>query len=191
MKFLFDFFPILLFFIAYKLYGIYAATMVAITATFIQAGWFWFKHHRIEKMHIVTLALIVIFGGATLLLKDEMFIKWKPTVLDWLFALAFLGSQFIGKKTLVERIMATAINLPMNIWTRLNLAWAIFFVFLGCINLYVIYNYDTDTWVNFKLFGATGLTFAFVIIQALFLARYIQPSSETADAKSPPSIRKE
>lgn len=173
MKILYDFFPILLFFIAYKLYGIYAATVVAIVASFVQVGSFWLKHRRFENMHLVTLGLIVVLGGATLWLQDERFIKWKPTLVNWLFAAAFLGSQFIGKKPLVERMMGTAVQLPGEIWGRLNTIWVLFFLFMGVANLYVVFNYDTDTWVNFKLFGMMGLTFAFVIAQAFYLARHM------------------
>lgn len=174
MKLLFDFFPILLFFVAYKVYGIYTATAVAIAASFIQVGAFWWKHRRFENMHLVTLALIAVLGGATLWLQDEAFIKWKPTVVNWLFGLVFLGSQFIGKAPLVKRMMGSAIQLPEVIWRRLNLGWAAFFVALGFANLYVMYNFDTDTWVNFKLFGLMGLTLAFVIIQAFYLARHMK-----------------
>lgn len=181
MKFLYDFFPILLFFIAYKIYGIYAATIVAMAASFIQVGGFWLKHRRFENMHLITLGLIIVLGGATLWLQDERFIKWKPTLVNWMFAIAFLGSQFIGKKPLVERMMGAAVQLPNEIWGRLNLIWIIFFTLMGLANLYVVYNYDTDTWVNFKLFGMMGLTFAFVIGQAFYLARYMQPEEETEE----------
>lgn len=181
MKFLYDFFPILLFFIAYKLYGIYTATAVAIAASFIQVGSFWVKHRRFENMHLITLGLIVVLGGATLWLQDERFIKWKPTLVNWLFALAFLGSQFIGKKPLVERMMSNAVKLPDLIWGRLNLTWVLFFTFMGIANLYVVYNFDTDTWVNFKLFGMMGLTFAFVIAQAFYLARHMKPDEEAKE----------
>jgi len=179
VKFLFDFFPVLLFFVAFKLYGIFTATAVAIAASFIQVGLFWFKHRRFETMHLVTLGIIVIFGGATLLLKDEMFIKWKPTVLNWLFALAFFGSHFIGKKPIVQRMMASAITLPASIWHRLNMVWTIFFIIIGFVNIYVAYNFDTATWVNFKVFGILGLTLAFVVIQSFFIARYVKPDQST------------
>lgn len=181
MKFLYDFFPILLFFIAYKIYGIYAATAVAIAASFVQVGWYWLKHQRFENMHLITLALLVVFGGLTLFLQDETFIKWKPTVINWLFGLVFLGSQFIGKKTIVERMMGANIELPAAIWPRINMAWALFFVFLGFVNMYVMHNFDTDTWVNFKLFGMTGLTLVFVLGQGLYLARFMkgEPATET------------
>ncbi len=184
MKFLFDFFPILLFFAAFKFADIYVATGVAIAASITQVGYSWFKHRRVETMQWITLVLIVVFGGATLYLKDEMFIKWKPTVLNWMFAAAFLGSQFIGKKNLAERMLAANIDLPRAVWTRLNLSWVMFFVLLGCANLYVVYNFDTDTWVNFKLFGLMGLTVAFVLLQAVFLSRYVKPEPESTSSKT-------
>lgn len=180
MKLLYDFFPIFLFFVAYKLYGIYAATATAIIATVLQVGLFWLKNRRVEKMHIITLAIVIVFGGATLLLRDPVFIKWKPTVAYWLFALTFLGSQFIGDRCIIERVMGHAIQTTRAVWTRLNLAWAAFFVALGFVNLYVAYNYAEATWVNFKLFGLMGLTLVFVVAQGLVLARYVheQPDAE-------------
>jgi intracellular septation protein len=181
MKLLYDFFPILLFFIAYKAAGIYTATAVAIIAAFLQVGLYWFKHRRFENMHLVTLALIIVFGGATLVLQDEMFIKWKPTVLNWLFALAFLGSQFIGKQTLVQRMLGKAVALSGNIWLWLNLSWIVFFFALGAINLYIVYYFDTDTWVNFKLFGMLGLTILFIIVQSLYIARFADPDNNTEE----------
>ncbi len=178
MKFLFDFFPILLFFIAYKMFDIYVATVVAIASSFIQVGWFWLQNRRIEKMHVITLGMLVVFGGATLILQDEIFIKWKPTVINWLFGVVFIGSQYIGEKSIVRRMMEGNISLPDAIWGRLNIAWALFFIVLGFINLYVAFNFDTDTWVNFKLFGLMGLTFLFIILQALYLGRFIEPENE-------------
>lgn len=137
MKLLFDFFPILLFFIAYKIFGIYAATAVAIAAAVIQNAVFWFRHRRFENMHLITLALITVLGGATLILKDKSFIMWKPTAVNWMFALAFIGSQFFAKKTLVERMMSHAIEIPQSAWRRLNISWVIFFIAMGFANLYV------------------------------------------------------
>lgn len=176
MKFLVDFFPILLFFVAYKVYDIYVATAVAIAAAFIQVGIHWFKHKKFEKSHLITLAILVVFGGATILLQDEMFIKWKPSVVNWIFAVAFLGSQFIGNKTIVERMMSKSVTLPAAIWLKLNMSWVIFFIALGIINLFVVYNFDTDTWVNFKLFGMMGLTIMFVIAQAIYMSRHMDAS---------------
>lgn len=180
MKFLFDFFPILLFFIAYKVQGIYVATTVAIIATLIQVGLFWIKHRRFEKMHLITLALIAFFGGATLLFQDDMFIKWKPTVLNWLFAAVFLGSHFVGEKTVAERMMSATVSLPISIWKRLNLSWIVYFILLGFANIYVVYNFDTDTWVDFKLFGMMGMTFLFVIAQAFYLTRHVKEIPQPA-----------
>ncbi len=174
MKFLFDFFPILLFFAAYKMYDIYVATAVAIGAAAVQTLLFWIKHRRFEKMHLATFALLAVFGGLTLLLRDPVFIKWKPTVINWLFAAAFIGSHWIGAKPLVQRMMEHAVQVPPPIWLRLSWMWIAFFVSVGFINLYVAFTYSENTWVNFKLFGIMGLTFVFVILQALYLGRYIQ-----------------
>lgn len=173
MKLLFDFFPIILFFIAFKLFDIYVATAVAIAATLFQVIYSWLRHHKVESMQWVTLILIVVMGGATLYFQDEQFIKWKVSVINWLFGFAFLVSQFIGDKPLVERMMANNIELPPLIWKRLNLSWVIFFCSVGFVNLYVIFNFDTETWVNFKLFGMMGLTIIFVLLQAIFLSKYI------------------
>ena len=183
MKLLFDFFPVLLFFITYKLYDIYTATAVIIVASLIQVGLFWLKHRRFENMHLTTLALIIVLGGATLLLQNELFIKWKPTVVNWLFGIVFLGSQFIGKKPLIARMMSSAVVLPDSIWLRLNTGWVIFFIALGITNLFVAYNFDTDTWVNFKLFGMMGLTFLFIIAQGFYLAPHIKATDEPREGR--------
>ena len=172
MNFLIDFLPIVVFFIVYKFYGIYAVTCAAIVLSFIQVISFRLKHKHFESMQLITLALIAVLGGATLYLHDETFIKWKPTAINWLFALAFFLSQFIGKQPLIERMMAKNIHLPKPIWTKLNLSWVVFFIVMGIANLYVVYHFDTNTWVNFKLFGMLGLTLLFVIIQAFYLMRH-------------------
>lgn len=174
MKFLVDFLPILLFFLAYKLYDIYVATAVAIVASVIQVAWSWFRHRKVENIQWITMGLIVVLGGLTLLLKDETFIKWKPTLVNWLFAVVFLGSQYIGSKSVLQRMMAANITLPEPVWHRLNWIWVSFFTALGAINLYVAYHYDTETWVNFKLFGMMGLTILFIIAQGFYLSRYIK-----------------
>ncbi len=174
MKLLFDFFPILLFFIAYKIFGIFIATAVAMGASFLQVVFFWFKNHRIEPTHLITLILILFLGGATILLHDAMFIKWKPTAVYWIFALLFLSTQFIGNRPLIQRLLDKKINLPKFIWKRLNLIWGIFFALMGIANLYVVYNFSTNAWVNFKLFGTLGLTILFVLLQSFYIARYIE-----------------
>jgi len=181
MKLLFDFLPILLFFIAYKAFDIFVATAIAIIASIVQVAIYRFKHKRYEAMHLVTLGLVILFGGATLLLQDELFIKWKPSIVNWLFGLAFLSSQYIGDQPLVKRMMGAAIELPATVWARLNMAWGLFFITLGLINLYVIYHFDTDTWVNFKLFGMMGLTIGFVIVQSVYIGRYL--NDQTTDTR--------
>ncbi|NLX19183.1 MAG: septation protein A [Desulfobulbus sp.] len=181
MKFLADFFPVLLFFIAYKLYDIYVATGVAIAATVVQCTFSWIKSRELPGMQLVTLAIILIFGGLTLLLRDELFIKLKPTVINWLFAAAFLLSQWLGQKTAIERLIGGKLTLPQPVWRRLNLAWSTFFVVLGGINLYVMYFFDSNTWVNFKLFGMLGLTLAFVIVQSVYLSRYVTETTSRSD----------
>jgi intracellular septation protein len=179
MKFLFDLFPIILFFIAYKMYDIYVATAVAIAAAFVQTGLFWMKNRRFEKMHLVTLGILIVFGGLTLALHDPVFIKWKPTVVNWLFAAVFIGARLFSKTTLIERMMGHAITVPAPVWARLNLAWVLFFIFIGLLNLYVAFNYSEDTWVNFKLFGMMGLTLVFVFAQAFYLGRYMETPEES------------
>ena len=135
-------------------------------------------------MHIITLILLLVFGGATLLLKDPVFIKWKPTAINWLFALVFLGSQYIGQKPLVQRMMGQALDIDdASVWMRLNLAWVGFFVFSGVANLVVAFNFSEDIWVDFKLFGLMGLTLIFVVGQAFYLARYL-PTDAEEHAKS-------
>lgn len=232
MKFLADFFPIILFFVVYywgipgaeltplgAAKGIYAATMVAIIAAAVQVAWQYFRHGKAERMHLITLGILVLFGGLTLALHDPTFIMWKPTIVNWLFGAGFLGSAFFGAKTLIERLMGHAIEVPKPIWTRLNLAWTLFFFASGVINLLVVYVFSgfyqakqalvlasgepevdlascaeqfqgevlalcesahgaEQIWVNFKLFGMMGLTLAFVIAQAFYLARHVQDDQD-------------
>jgi len=179
MKMLFDFFPVLLFFIAYKMYDIYMATAVLIIACTVQTFGHRIIKGRFENAHLITLVLVALFGGLTLILQDETFIKWKPTAINWLFALVFIGSQFIGKKPVIERMMGANITLPAAVWTKLNIAWAIFFILLGALNIYVAFSFDTDTWVNFKLFGLMGLTFVFIIAQSFYLLPYLRELEST------------
>ncbi len=203
MKLLFDFFPIILFFVSYYqahflientfigqlidpakpdfIAATIVATGMAILASFIQVGIHWFKTHKFERMHIFSLVLITVLGSITIFLGNPSFIQWKPTVLNWLFAGVFLGSMIIGEKPIIQRMMNEHIELPENIWRTLNLSWVTFFFVSGAANLYVAFYYNLsapadarmDTWVNFKLFGLMGLTIAFVILQALYLSRHI------------------
>lgn len=172
MKLLFDLFPIVLFFICYKFFGIYPATAVAMLASVVQVLLHRIKHQHYEKMHLISMALILILGGATLFFHNPWFIKWKPTGIYWLTAIVFLGSNWMVKKPLIQTMMEGNINLPDAIWRRLNYAWVLFFMMMGLLNIYVAYHYSTDAWVNFKLFGGAGLTLLFVSIQALYLSRH-------------------
>jgi intracellular septation protein len=190
MKFLYDLFPLLLFFAAFKFYDIYVATAVAIAASFLQTGLFWLKHRRFETMHLITLAVIAVFGGLTLMLHDDTFIKWKPTLVYWILAALLLASQWFGKKTIIERMMSAQVALPAPVWKRLNLSWGIFFAVLGAVNIYVAFFYgldlDADTrrsiWVNFKVFGLLGLTLLFVVGQAVFMAKHMQQKPENGES---------
>jgi intracellular septation protein len=178
MKQLFEFFPILLFFIAFKLYDIYVATAVIIVATVLQVGYAWFRYRKVETMQWITLGLIIVMGGATILLHDEQFIKWKLSIIEWLFGLAFIGSQFVGKKPFVERMMSKSLTLPCFVWRRLNLMWGCFFISVGFINVYVMFHYTTDQWVTFKTFGVPGLMVLFIVLQMIFLYKYIPETEE-------------
>jgi intracellular septation protein len=172
MQMLFDFFPIFTFFIAFKLTDIYTATAVFLLATVVQMGIYWFKNRHFQQMHIITFILALVLGGATLLFHNELFMKWKPTAIYWAFAITFLFTQIVGTKPLIQRIMEASISLPRPIWHRLNLSWVLFFLVMGILNLYVVYHFSTNAWVNFKLFGGIGATIIFAIAQAFYLNRY-------------------
>ena len=184
MKLLFDFFPILLFFAAYKVYGIYAATAAAVAASVLQVAYSWLRHRRVEKMLLISMGLIVVLGGATLILHDEVFIKWKPTAVNWLFATAFLASRFVGERTLAERMLGSAISVQSAVWRRVNLSWAIFFIAMAVLNEFVWRKTRTDIWVDFKVYGILGLTIAFIIAQAFYLGRHAQPITATEEEQS-------
>ncbi|HWJ07334.1 MAG TPA: septation protein A [Steroidobacteraceae bacterium] len=171
MQLLFDFLPILLFFVAYKLEGIYVATGVLIVAVLAQTLVSWIRHRKVSAMLLTSAVLVLVFGGLTLLVHDAVFIKWKPTIVNWLFAAAFLASQFMKGPTIVQRLMGEKMVLEAPLWTRLNLMWVAFFVVVGALNLYVAFNFSESTWVNFKLFGLMGLTLVFALAQGLWLAR--------------------
>jgi intracellular septation protein len=174
----FEFFPILLFFLTYKFYDIYVATGVVIAATLVQVIYSRFRHKTVGTMQWVTLVLMIVMGSATIYLHDEQFIKWKLSIVEWLFGLVFLGSQFIGKKPVIERMLSGSLTLPAVIWKRLNLMWAIFFIGVGFINVYVMYNYTTDDWVTFKTFGVPGLMIMFILVQMALIYKHIPETKE-------------
>ena len=189
MKFLFDLFPVILIFGAYKLTGIldfkptgifaafdppgiFVATAAAVAATFVQVGYVLARGRKVEPMLWVSLIVIVIFGGATLIFHDQTFIKWKPTILYWIFGLGLVAAQ-VFKKNLLRSVFGNQLELPDGAWVRLIWAWAGFFGAMGVLNLIVAYNFSTEVWVNFKLFGGMGLMFVFVVAQGFFLAKYL------------------
>jgi intracellular septation protein len=198
MKFLFDLLPVILFFVAYKIAGgqadaaleftrrflgdsvaesqapILIATAVAIVATFGQIAWVWLRHRKVDTMLWVSLVIVSVFGGATLLFHDPIFIKWKPTVLYWLFSATLGVSALVFKRNLIRRMLEAQISLPDRVWERLNLAWAGFFALMGALNLAVAYRFSEEAWVNFKLFGGMGLMLLFVLGQGLFLSKHLQ-----------------
>lgn len=174
MKLLIDFFPIALFFAVFKLWGIYPATAVAIVATIVQIAYLRFKLGKVEPMQWVSLGVIVLFGGATLLAQDENFIKWKPTVLYWLMGAALVVGQLLLRKNLIKSLMGGQVQLPDHAWNTLNWAWSSFFAAMGGLNLWIAYHFDTDTWVNFKMFGGLGLMLLFILVQAVYMSRFMQ-----------------
>lgn len=173
MKLLLDFLPILIFFGVYKLTGdLITATAVLIPATIIQVGVVYWLTKKVEKIALITLALVIVLGGLTVFLNDGWFIMWKPTVVNWLFAAAFFGSHFIGQKPIIERLLGHAISLEPQQWVTLSFAWIAFFIVSGVLNLIVAYQFSEDIWVNFKLFGLLGLTFIFLIIQGVWISKH-------------------
>src|SRR5574343_67135 len=199
MKLLFDLFPVILFFASFKyseknpelaagwisaLLGsatvdpkvapILLATVVVIAATIAQIIWVQFRHGKVDKMLWVSLGLVVIFGGLTLIFQNEAFIKWKPTILYWVFAGSMGFSALILKKNPIKAMLGEQMTLPEAVWSKVNLSWMIFFLIMGALNLIIAFNFSTDTWVNFKLFGGMGLMLAFVLAQGMLLSKYIE-----------------
>lgn len=195
-KLLFDLFPLILFFIAFRYADLYTATAVAIGAGLAQFAWLKLRGHAIEATHWINLTVIILFGGATLLFHNDAFIKWKPTVLYWVFAAVLVGARLLMGRNLMQKLMGGQIQLPDPVWTRLNYAWAGFFTASGALNLYVAFSgqFTEAQWVNFKVFGLMALLIAFVIAQSIWLGRHIQeaPQPSTAandDAATPESLK--
>ena len=212
MKILLDFLPILLFFGTFKYaeahkewaarfasehFGflvsggvvgtgeapVLLATLVVMVATVVQILILLARGKKIDMMLWISLALVVVLGGATVWFHSETFIKWKPSVLYWAMGLAFWISQTFFRKNLLQAMMGAQLELPGSVWQRLNFAWIAFFALMGLLNLYVAYSFDTATWVNFKLFGGMGLMLVFTLAQGIYLTRHIKP--DEADDKSP------
>ena len=192
MKQFIDFIPLLLFFIVYKIEpriveiaghsltvgGIYSATAMLIISSLVVYGALFIKQRKLEKSQWLTLIACLVFGSLTLAFHSETFLKWKAPVVNWLFALAFAGSHFIGDKVLIKRMMGHALSLPDAIWTRLNVAWIGFFLFCGAANLFVAFTYQS-IWVDFKVFGSLGMTVLFLIAQGIYLSRHLHDTDPT------------
>lgn len=180
MQLLFDFFPVIAFFLTYKVTGnLFVATGVIIVAVIAQTAIQWFRHRKVSQMALISGVLVLVFGGLTLLIHDKVFIQWKVTVVNWLFAVAFLASRFFGDKLLIERMMGANMQLESTLWQKLNWAWIGYFTALGAINLYIAYNFSEATWVNFKMFGMLGLTVVFALAQAFWLSSKMPEESPT------------
>lgn len=175
MQLLYDLLPVIIFFIAYKVSGIYVATAILMAAMLVQISVSWFRHRKVSPMLLTSAVLVLVFGGLTLLLHDAVFIKWKPTIIDWLFAVAFMVSGYWKGPTLVQRLMGEQVTLDASIWRRLNLAWVVFFLVCGALNLYVAFHFSEAAWVNFKLFGLFGITLVFALLQGMWIARQLPP----------------
>jgi intracellular septation protein len=178
MQFLFDLLPVIAFFVAYKVWDIYVATGVLIVGVLLQTLVSWIRHRKVSGMLLTSAVLVLVFGGLTLLIHDATFIKWKPSIVNWLFAAAFLASQFVPGPPIIQRMLGENVKLETTDWKRLNLMWVGFFIVAGTLNLYVAYAFDEATWVNFKLFGLMGLTLVFALLQGVWIAR----KTESADA---------
>jgi intracellular septation protein len=172
MQLLFDFFPVIVFFAVYKIAGVYAATGAIIIAMSVQIAVQWARKRTVSRMLLLSAGLVAVLGGITLVLRDPIFIQWKPTIVNWLFAGAFLGSQVVGSQNLTQRMMGHAVRLPDTAWRQLNMVWVANFLVLGAVNLFVVYNFSEATWVNFKLFGMLGLTFLTALGQAVWIASH-------------------
>lgn len=184
MRLFYDTLPIIIFFTLYYTWNIFAATAGAMITSLGQVSLTLLQGKRPETSHWVSLITIFVLGSATLILRDEMFIKWKPTAVYWVLSLAFFGSQFIGAKPLIKRMLDKSIELPSKIWMILNFSWSAFFFTMGVINLFIVYNFSTQIWVNFKLFGSLGLTLFFVLIQGVFLSNYLPKTTENIQENS-------
>jgi intracellular septation protein len=184
-KLLFDLLPLVLFFVAFRFYDIYTATGVAIAASVAQFIWLKVRGKVIEATHWINLTVIVVFGGATLLFHNDAFIKWKPTVLYWLFAAILAGSRLFLGRNLMQKLMGGQISVPETIWNKLNYGWAVFFAAAGLLNLYVAFSghFTESQWVSFKVFGLLALLVVFVVAQSLWLGRYIQETPDTASTE--------
>lgn len=184
MKALFDFLPLILFFLANKYYDPFIATAVLIVATYLQVAYFWFKNKHIERMHLIMLVAVTIFGGMTIILRDPVFLQWKVSIVNWIFSAIVLGSALLNK-SVIKAMMGKQMSMPDAIWQKLTIAWGLFFLAMGFLNIYIAFYYQLelpekerfDTWINFKVFWVLGLTLAFSVLQMVFISKHIDPES--------------
>ncbi len=187
MKFFVDLFPVIVFFVVYQMRDMYDATAALMIACAMQTFGYWIVARTVDRNHVLALALVLPFGALTLIFRDPTFIKWNGTVELWLLAVGLLGSQFIGDSPLIERMLGAGLELPKEMWRRLNLVWAAFFILLGSANLYVAYNVEEEIWMNFRMFGMTGLSVAFVAANLIWIMRVAPPPKEgVAEATGEP-----
>ncbi|WP_281557222.1 septation protein A [Thalassomonas sp. RHCl1] len=187
MHAIFEYLPLVIFFIFYKVFDIYWATASLIATSALQILYYFVKRQPVPTRNWVFFGLIAVFGGLTIFLHDDAFLKWKVTLINGFFALALLVSQYVFKKNLIKQFLSEALTLPEGVWNKLNLAWAMFFALCGILNIYVAFNFEQETWVNFKVFGLTGLTFVFAIGSIISLHKHLPedglPATEEAQDK--------
>ncbi|OGT06594.1 MAG: hypothetical protein A2103_00675 [Gammaproteobacteria bacterium GWF2_41_13] len=178
MQVFYDFIPIIVFFVIYKLAGIYAATIAAMIISFLQMMIYRYRYKKFEPLQVITCLVILLLGSATIFSRNPLFIKWKPTIVNWFFAAIFLGTQLWAEKPMIQHMMGKKLTLPHLVWRRVNTSWCLFFFLTGMLNLYVVYHYSTSVWVDFKLFGLLSLTFLFALGQAVYLSSFLNANSE-------------
>jgi intracellular septation protein len=170
MQALLDLLPAVVFFVVYRLYGIYAATAAIMGTMVLQLAFQWLRHRKVSKMFLWTAIIVWVFGAITLFLRNPLFIQWKPTIVSWVFSLAFLGSHFIGeRKTLIERAMGESLELEPAISRQLSVMWIVTFAVVGALNLYIVYHFSEEVWVDFKVFGITGITLFVALLQGVWV----------------------
>ena len=168
------------FFLSYLWKGIYVATAVIMAGSVVAVTFSWLRTRKVKPLLLITMVLALFLGSLTLFFRDPVFLKWKFSIVEWFLGLWILASQLTGKKSFIRLAMEESIKLPESVWSRLNIMWGVFFLFLGTLNVYVIYNFSTDAWVKFKFWGSTGLTLVFVVLQALYLSRHMPEQQENS-----------
>ncbi|PHM38772.1 septation protein A [Xenorhabdus innexi] len=178
MKQLLDFLPLVVFFVVYKMYDIFYASGALIAATGLAVVITYAVYRKVEKSSLITFAITAVFGTLTLALHDPLFMKWKVTAVYAIFALALLISQWVMKKPLIQRMLGKELELPVAIWNKLNMAWAIFFIACALANIYVAFWLPLDVWVNFKVFGLMALTLVFIVLSVIYIYRHLPREQE-------------